>query len=169
MAYHHELIERYGRRVSVFAQDEVGILDLDAILGDLPPGCLVYCCGPEGLIAAVEKRSSEWQAEALQVERFAPKSFEERGADTAFEVELTRTGKVVQIPPSQSVLQALEAAGVELETSCSIGTCGTCETSVLAGFVDHRDSILSRAERDKHDTMMPCVSRAKSKRLVLDL
>ncbi|HVU91776.1 MAG TPA: 2Fe-2S iron-sulfur cluster binding domain-containing protein, partial [Jatrophihabitans sp.] len=86
-----------------------------------------------------------------------------------FEVELASTGQVVPVPPGCSVLAALAAAGREVLSSCQEGTCGTCETGVLAGVPDHRDSVLTRAERAAGDVMMICVSRARTPRLVLDL
>ncbi len=132
-------------------------------------GTAVYCCGPEPLLLAVEQRCAAWPAGALHVERFAPK---EQGAPllaTSFEVELATTGTTVVVSPGQSVLEAVEAAGVQVLSSCQEGTCGTCETPVLSGEVDHRDSLLTEDERAANDTMMICVSRAACPRLVLDL
>jgi len=169
MAYRSQLVDRFGARVSVHPQDEVGLLDLGVVLGGLQAGCLVYCCGPESLLSAVEERLSGYPDEVLQVERFAPKVEHLRGPDHAFEVEIASTGEVIEVPPDQTLLHALEKIGIELEFSCAEGTCGTCETGVLEGSVDHRDSILSKSERAKNDTMMPCVSRSTGGRLVLDL
>jgi ferredoxin-NADP reductase len=169
MAYRSYLTQRFGDRVSTYPQDEFGLLDLDSILGAVEPGDLVYCCGPEGLVSALEQRSAAWPDGMLQVERFAPRVVETPTVESTFEVEVAGTGQVVRVPPSQTVLQALEGAGIELPYSCSEGTCGTCETTVLEGVPDHRDSILSKAERMKNDTMFPCISRALSGRLVLDL
>lgn len=169
MAYRSQLVEQFGGRVSVHPQDEVGLLDLDTVLSSLPPGALVYCCGPEGLLSAVEARTSGWPDDVLQVERFAPKPEALIGTHYAFEAEVATTGAVVTVAPDQSLLKALESVGIELSYSCAEGTCGTCETGVLSGIVDHHDSILSKAERAANDVMMPCVSRAKGGRLVLDL
>jgi ferredoxin len=101
------------------------------------------------------------------VERFAPRP--DSGARVAFEVELVRSGMTVVVPPDKSILRAVEEAGVPVLSSCREGTCGTCETPVLDGTPDHRDSLLSPAEQAANDTMMICVSRARSRRLVLDL
>lgn len=87
----------------------------------------------------------------------------------AFEVELAKTGVTVTVPPGTSVLEAVEEAGVKVPTSCREGTCGTCETDVLEGVVDHRDSVLTSEEQAVHDTMMVCVSLAAGTRLVLGL
>ncbi|MCQ4214301.1 PDR/VanB family oxidoreductase [Streptomyces longispororuber] len=143
-----------------------GPLDLAAQLAGLRPGELVYACGPESLLAAVEELVP---AAALRTERFTPAAADPGGDDEAFEVELARSGRTLTVPAGRSVLGTLQDAGVEVLYSCAEGTCGTCETEVLAGEVDHRDSVLTAQERDRNDTMMVCVSRAKGGRLTLDL
>ncbi|QNG37219.1 oxidoreductase [Geodermatophilaceae bacterium NBWT11] len=150
-------------------QDEVGLLDLDALLGTPRPDTLVYCCGPEPLLAAVEEHCAAWPAGTLHVERFASKGVGDVVRAEGFEVELSLTGTTITVTPEQSVLAALEAAGVDVLSSCQEGTCGTCETAVLAGEVDHRDSLLTPDEQAAHDTMFVCVSRAAGPRLVLEL
>ncbi|HEX3787999.1 MAG TPA: PDR/VanB family oxidoreductase [Pseudonocardiaceae bacterium] len=159
MAFRSELAERYGDRVRVWPQDEHGLLDLDAVAGF--PGA-VYCCGPEPLLAAVEQRCP-----AAHVERFTARP-DERPTD-AFEVELARAGPTVRVPADRSILSVVEEAGVAVLSSCQEGTCGTCETTVLAGVPDHRDSLLTEDERAAGDTMMICVSRSRTPRLVLDI
>ncbi|MBW0103030.1 2Fe-2S iron-sulfur cluster binding domain-containing protein [Pseudonocardia sp. KRD-291] len=91
------------------------------------------------------------------------------GHDTTFEVTVASTGDVLQVPPGRSVLEVLEDAGLAPLSSCREGTCGTCETGVLDGVVDHRDSLLTEQERAAQDTMFVCVSRAAGPRLHLDL
>ncbi|TWV34761.1 oxidoreductase [Streptomyces misionensis] len=169
MAFRGALVTRYGERVRVRPEDAYGLLDLDALLGTPRPGTLVYCCGPEPLLKAVEERCAGWPPGTLHVERFAPKELQAPVRDGAFDVELAQTGITVTVPPDKSVLQAVEEAGVQVLFSCQEGTCGTCETAVLEGTVDHRDSLLTPAEQEAHDTMMICVSRAACPRLVLDL
>ena len=171
MAYADTLVERYGDRVRLAPQDEVGLIDLDAVAGDseMQDGdALVYCCGPEPLLAAVEARFHA-RPQVLRTERFAPKAFETQAPASEFEVELTESGKVLTVPADKSILQVLEDAGVPILSSCTEGTCGTCETGVLDGVVDHRDSLLTQQEQDAHDVMFVCVSRARSPRLVLEL
>lgn len=168
MAFLDELAD-YGDRVSVQPQDETGLLDLDGLLGEPLPDTLVYCCGPEPLLNAVEERCGIWPAGSLQVERFAARPTAAAAPATAFEVVLESSGKTLTVPADRSVLQVLRASGVALLSSCEEGTCGTCETTVLEGEVDHRDSILDQDERAANDCMMICVSRARTSRLVLDL
>jgi ferredoxin-NADP reductase len=164
MAFTDEL-GAYGDRVTIAPQDEAGLLDLASVLDDVPEGTLVYCCGPGALLDAVEERCP---GGLLHIERFQPKE-QETGPDTSFEVELSRSGKTVTVPEGVSVLDAVRSAGVEVLYSCAEGTCGTCETDVLEGTPDHRDSVLSDEEREAGETMMICVSRCRGPRLVLDL
>jgi ferredoxin-NADP reductase len=160
-----EDLGRYGDRVTIAPEDESGLLDLPSVLDDVPEGTLVYCCGPGPLLDAVEARCPSG---VLRVERFRPKE-QETGGDTAFEVELAQSGRTLTVAPDVSVLDAVRAAGVEVLYSCTEGTCGTCETDVLDGEPDHRDSVLTDDERAAGETMMICVSRCRGKRLVLDL
>jgi ferredoxin-NADP reductase len=168
MAFASELVATYGDRVVLRAQDEHGLLDLDGLLGEPVPGTLVYCCGPAPLLDAVEKRCVDWPDGSLHVERFAPVAVGSPVLAGAFEVELAN-GVTLTVPPGRSVLEVLEEHGVDILSSCREGTCGTCETGVLAGVVDHRDSLLTPAERAANDTMFVCVSRAACAKLVLDL
>ncbi len=158
---------RYGDRVSVQAQDETGLLDLSLL--DTPrPDTLVYCCGPEPLLAAVEKRCAGWPEGALRTERFAARPAAP-AVDHDIEVELRQSGRTVRVPAGISILKAVEQDGVAVLSSCGEGTCGTCETGVLEGEPEHRDSVLTEAERAAGDVMMICVSRCRGRRLVLDL
>ncbi|MFK4247425.1 PDR/VanB family oxidoreductase [Micromonospora chokoriensis] len=167
MAFATTLRERYGDRVNLCPQDETGLLDLAGLLGR-PDDRLVYCCGPEPLLKAVEERCLGWPPGRLHVERFTPLATT-GGEETAIEVELVLSGKTVTVPPGTPILQAVEEAGVSVLSSCREGTCGTCETPVLDGVPDHRDSLLTAQERAAGDTMMICVSRARTPRLVLEL
>ncbi|WP_208105813.1 PDR/VanB family oxidoreductase [Streptomyces sp. GC420] len=170
MAFREQLQAAYGERVTLHPQDECGALDLNGLLATPRQDTLVYCCGPEGLLKAVERHCSPtWPPGVLRLERFAPRDRGPQGPDEAFEVELARSGVTVSVPPDLSVLQAVEEAGVPVLSSCREGTCGTCETAVLDGAVDHRDSLLTPDEQATNDTMFICVSRAACPRLVLDL
>ncbi|MFF4833564.1 PDR/VanB family oxidoreductase [Streptomyces sp. NPDC001315] len=164
MAFTEELAG-YGARVTIAPQDESGLLDLGPVLDALPDGTLVYCCGPGPLLDAVEERCPSG---VLNVERFQPKEGQ-TGEDGEFEVELAQSGRTLTVAPGVSVLDTVRAAGVEVLFSCTEGTCGTCETDVLDGTPEHRDSVLTREEREAGETMMICVSRCRGKRLVLDL
>jgi ferredoxin len=134
--------------------------DLDAVLADVPEGAAVYCCGPEGLMAAVEERFPR-----VHLERFAPRASKGGGA---FEVELRRSGRTLTVAGDSTVLAAVRAELPNTAYSCEQGFCGTCQQRVLEGEVDHRDELLTDAERA--DSMLICVSRAsRGDRLVLDM
>ncbi|MFE2302195.1 PDR/VanB family oxidoreductase [Streptomyces sp. NPDC059445] len=164
MAFTGEL-RRYGDRVTLAPQDETGMLDLPSALAGLRADTLVYCCGPGPLLDAMEERCPE---ASLRVERFRPKD-QQPGGGAEFEVVLERSGRTVTVAPGVSVLDTVRAAGVEVLYSCAEGTCGTCETEVLEGTPDHRDSVLTDEEREAGGTMLICVSRCLGGRLVLDL
>ncbi|MFE2944622.1 PDR/VanB family oxidoreductase [Streptomyces sp. NPDC059255] len=162
-------LARYGDRVRPSPRDETGPLDLASYLGAPEPGTLVYCCGPEPLLDAVAERCRDWPAGALSVERFSAGGSDPRADSGGFEVELARSGLTLTVEPGRSILDTVEAAGVPVLSSCREGTCGTCETDVLAGEPDHRDTLLTAEERAAGRTMMICVSRCRGPRLVLDL
>ncbi|MFF5032315.1 PDR/VanB family oxidoreductase [Nocardia salmonicida] len=164
MAFAEEL-SGYGARVRRYAQDEVGLMPLAEILAPVGSDTLVYCCGPEPLLTAVEQHCV---SEALRVERFHPKEIASTGPDRPTTVVLNRSGRTIDVPADSSVLDALERAGADVLWSCREGTCATCETTVLEGEVEHRDSVLTPAEQESGKTMMICVSRARTDRLVLD-
>jgi ferredoxin-NADP reductase len=163
MAFLDELAA-YGERVRVLPEDEYGLLPLAEIFaaGDAP----VYCCGPEPLLAAAERTGPPGR---LRVERFRPRGDLDAAPAEGFDVLASSSGQTVRVATGESILDALDAAGILMPSSCREGTCGSCETTVLEGEVDHRDSVLSAQERESGKTMMVCVSRARSARLVLDL
>ncbi|MHA6626444.1 PDR/VanB family oxidoreductase [Pseudonocardia sichuanensis] len=168
MAFLDELAA-YGGRVQVVPQDECGLLDLPRFLGAPRPGVKIYSCGPAPLLAAVEAGCAAWPAHALRTERFVSEETAAPVRRAPFDVELARTGVTVTVPPEKSVLEAVGEVGVEVLSSCRQGICGTCETGVLSGEPEHRDSLLDDHERQAGDCMFICVSRARSDRLVLDL
>ena len=169
MAYADVLASAYPGKVTIYPQDVGGLLPLDALVCNPKPETLIYCCGPEPLLQAVEAATAHWPADSLKVERFSPREIEMDGPDKPIEVVLASSGLTVQVGPDQTILEAVTAAGIEVLTSCQEGTCGTCETVVIEGEPDHRDSILTESERVAGKSMMICVSRARSAKLVLDL
>ncbi|MEW2132533.1 PDR/VanB family oxidoreductase [Streptomyces sp. NPDC005435] len=163
MPFLAEVEKLAGDRLTLVAEDEDGRPDLAALFADTAPGTAVYCCGPEGLMDAVAERLPE--GATLHLERFAPRTT--AGGDSAFEVELRRSGRTVAVPPGSSVLAAVRRELPDTVFSCEQGFCGTCQQRVLEGEVDHRDELLTDAERG--DSMLICVSRSRSERLVLDM
>lgn len=173
MAYTDEIARRMDGTVDLLPQDEVGMPNLEAIMKAVQPGTAVYCCGPGGMIAAVEQACERhYDPGALHIERFtAPEQDEVQGdaaADGSFEVELARSGVVLTVPPDRSLLRTVLDAVPSILYSCEEGYCGTCEQRVLAGEPDHRDTVLTDEEKAE-GKMMICVGRSKSPRLVLDI
>jgi ferredoxin-NADP reductase len=161
-----------GGTVNFVAEDSDGILDLRGILSAADGETAIYCCGPGGLITAVEKLCEELGLPGLHVERFGAAPVDESVAsaeNTTFEVELSTTGTTVSVGPDESILECVRSIVPGVPASCEEGFCGTCEVRILAGQAEHRDQILTQAEQDANETMFICVSRAKSPRLVLDL
>lgn len=169
MAYIDDLA-KYGDRVEIRPDDEYGIPDVAALISATAPGTSVYTCGPEGLLSALESVCASTETpRPLCLERFVPKVVEADGPDSEFEVEFAQSGLTVVVPVNHSILQVAEDSGVDIISSCSEGTCGTCETPVLDGTPDHRDSVLTADEQESGTTMMPCVSRSRTPKLVLDI
>ena len=161
---------RHGARLVVHAKDEGQRADLAALLATPHPDARIYACGPARMLSALEAATAHWPADALRTERFhtdAPTL--DPAKEHGFEVELKDSGINVHVPPDQTVLAALKAANIDVPSDCCEGLCGSCEVRVLGGAVDHRDVVLTRAERDAQDRMMVCCSRAAGQRLVLAL
>lgn len=168
----YETLRTHGDRVRFHFDDQQGsVLDvrpvLDAVHGDEH----VYCCGPQPLMAAVKTHAAHLPASHVHFEYFtAPADAgTEAGPAGAFTVQLRKSGLTLQVPPDKSILEVVEANGLKVPFSCREGLCRTCETGVCEGEVEHNDYVLSQEERDAGKSMMICVSRAKSGKLVLDL
>jgi vanillate O-demethylase ferredoxin subunit len=147
-------------------------LDLDQTIGRWDGATRLYCCGPTPLMDAVgaTARRLGWAEDHLHFEHFKPvEHTAEAGGDRPFTVRLARSGRELLVPAGRTLLEVLEDAGCAVDCLCREGICGTCETRVLEGAPEHRDSVLSEAERAGGRAMMVCVSRARGEKLVLDL
>jgi ferredoxin-NADP reductase len=170
----YETLRALGPRVHFHFDDEAsGVLDVSGWLADAREGEHVYCCGPQPLMKAVQDHVAQRPAQTVHFEYFAapaaPATGAAVGATGEFKVELRRSGRTVSVPTDRSILEVLEASGVSVPFSCREGMCGTCETAVCDGEIDHRDYVLSAEQRAAGRSMMVCVSRALSPVLVLDL
>jgi ferredoxin-NADP reductase len=173
MAFVDELVDLGGDNVSIVPQDVHGLLAVPAIIGNLSPEVAIYCCGPAPLLDAVLTACAEAEAsERLHFERFVPPT-DYAGSvtdgDTAFEVELRSSGVTLQVPADRTLLEVVQSVVPDMPFSCTEGYCGSCETVVLDGQPDHRGSLMTPEEHDEERTMLICVGRSKSQRLVLDL
>ncbi|HBB82947.1 MAG TPA: oxidoreductase [Sulfitobacter sp.] len=169
MAYRDTLRETFGDALHLHCDDDDSALNLDAVISSAGAVAHLYVCGPKGLIEAVKAKA---EAAGLAPDRIHFELFDapqEQAGDSAFEVELASSGEVFTIPPGQSIIDVLEAGGVDVMYDCQRGDCGICQCDVLSGTPDHRDVVLSEAERAAGNVMQICVSRARSPRLVLDI
>lgn len=138
------------------------------MLADIAPGTHIYTCGPTALNDAVKNEAARLgiAADTLHFEQF---TIEDKTGD-AFTLVLARSGKEFVVPKEMTILQVIESnKAAKVECLCREGVCGTCETAILEGEADHRDQYFSNEERASQQSMLICCSRAKSKRLVLDL
>ncbi|MEP7182682.1 MAG: PDR/VanB family oxidoreductase [Betaproteobacteria bacterium] len=147
------------------AGDPARALDLWPLL-ERPTGAHVYCCGPRPMMEAVRDMTGHWSSSTVHFESFSDAAATRTADDRPFQVKLARSGAVIEVPADRSILDALRGAGHDVPSSCESGTCGTCRTRLLGGEADHRDLVLTDAERADH--VMVCVSRARSDELVLD-
>lgn len=160
----------HGEALQLHVSEEGSRMDLAAILAAVSAETRVYTCGPNRLIAALEGLSAQWPEGVLRVEHFsAEASALDPSQEHAFVAVLRDSNLEVTVPADQTLLQTLQAAGVDVSCDCNEGLCGTCEVAVLQGQVDHRDKVLTSAERATHQRMMACCSRAKGERIILAL
>jgi len=170
MAFADELEDALGSRLTVNADDESGLFDLAGYFADVQPDTLVYTCGPGPFLDAVVGATKDWPSGRVHFERFEPLEFD-AATNTSFEVEIASSGAVLTVPADRSILSVLGENGARVLSSCTEGTCGTCEVGVLRGgeTIEHRDAVLSPEERESGEMMMVCVSRCTGGRLLLDL
>jgi vanillate O-demethylase ferredoxin subunit len=152
-----------------FNDEAGGPPDLRAYLAGKSAQAHFYCCGPTPMLNAFEDSCAALGLPNVHVERFAPAEPVVAMQGSEYECQLARSQKLVLVPAGKSLLDALLEAGVDVEHSCREGVCGSCETAVLDGMPEHRDGVLTKAERESGKTMMVCVSGCKGRRLVLDL
>lgn len=167
-AYLEQLNQAFGDKLSVYPSENGSRFNPGAVLASSPSTAVFYVCGPARLIDAVTAaaQSQAIDNDRIRLERFAAVAAE---SDRPVEVELRRSNKLIQVAAKQSVLDAVREAGVDALYDCRVGNCGACAVKVLEGIPEHRDVVLTKAERERAGLMCICVSRAQSERLVLDL
>ncbi|WP_349605883.1 PDR/VanB family oxidoreductase [Cupriavidus sp. DF5525] len=169
-AYHAELMERHPDSVTEYFSETptFPVQEVVSKMAASQANVHMYCCGPAGLMHAVEAATPETIASRVHFEWFAAP----QGAGTPnepFEIQLASNGKVFPVSAEETALEVLRAHGIDIPSSCEEGVCGTCEVRVLSGCIEHRDVLLSEAERQSNKCMMTCVSRGQRERIVLDL
>lgn len=170
MAMLAELAALHGDRLHLHISEEGSRNDFGALLAQPDADTQIYACGPERLLDALQQACAHWPQDALRVEHFhSTLGTLDPEREHAFEAELKDSGLVVTVRADQTLLAALRAANIDVQSDCEEGLCGSCEVSVLAGDIDHRDVVLTRAEREANRKMMSCCSRACGQRIVLEL
>jgi ferredoxin-NADP reductase len=167
-AFLSRLQQRAADRLKLYYDSSGHAIDFDGLLSTQPLGTHFYVCGPAGMIEVVlaKARAWGWPESHIHWEQFSAPP-----AGEAFDVHLAKSRVDVHVVPDQSLLESIEAAGVEVPYLCRGGVCGFCRTDVLEldGELIHNDHYLSDEERASGRVIMPCVSRARCKKLVLDL
>jgi len=163
------LDELPGSKVNLHADNEHGgrPLDLAALIAAAPADAHLYCCGPKPMLEAFEAATTSWPAEQVHIEYFTAKHEADRRG--GFLVQLAKSGLELLVPEGQTILDVVRAAGVPVMSSCEEGVCGSCETRLIAGKPEHRDSVLTEEERQANGTVMICCAGCRGDRLVLDL
>jgi ferredoxin-NADP reductase len=171
-AYLDELRALIGSRLQVHLDggDITRGLDVGKLLASRPAAAHVYVCGPAGLIRAVREAARDWPKGSVHYELFrgSEADIAPRSTDQPFEIRLARAGKTLTVPADRSILDVLKENGIKVKTLCTEGVCGTCRVGLLGGKADHRDEVLTDAQRERH--IQVCVSRAlPGETLTLDL
>ena len=167
VAFIDELSKLPQVKIHIDAEAGGKFLDIPGIVACAPAGSHFYCCGPLPMLAAYEAATKDLSPGHMHIEYFTAK--EEAALEGGFKVRLNRSGEEFTVPPGKTLLHVLRDAGIDVSYSCEEGVCGACETAVISGTPDHRDNILTEAERKASKTMMICCSGSKSDLLVLDL
>ena len=169
LAFADELRERIGDRLHVFVDEEGARIDLPGEIGRLPAGGEMYVCGPIGMLEAAKRAWAESgrPVDGLRFETFGNSG---RYAAEPFTVRIPRLGKEIVVPRNQTMLDALEAAGVEMIFDCRRGECGLCAVNILEvqGTVDHRDVFFSDAQKAENRQLCTCVSRVVNGAITID-
>lgn len=171
---HMALLDRaqqdHGSRLLLYVRDEGRRMDLPTMLAGVSADTRVYACGPQRLIDQLEQLAESWPEGVLRFEHFSAEAAAlDPSREHGFEAVLRDSGLSVPVRADQTLLQALQAAGVDVPCDCNEGLCGTCEVSIVEGEVDHRDKVLSKSERQANTRMMACCSRARGQKVVLAL
>lgn len=171
-AYATELdAQPWSDAVGYYFSDEGGreSFQIEQMLGAAPANTQLYVCGPNSFIEMIEQAAIPVLGEeAVHSEKFYPEEHDTSG-DKPFELVCQKSGLTVEIPADQTIVEVLDANGIDVPVSCTEGICGSCISKVIEGEVEHRDEVLTKADREKRHLFTPCCSRAKGDRLVVDL
>jgi vanillate O-demethylase ferredoxin subunit len=153
-------------RVTIDDEPDTPRLNLRELIGSAPAGAHLYCCGPAGMLEAFRTQGAAL-GDRLHFEYFSADT--EIASEGGFRLQLQRSGKVLEVNPGETMLDALLNAGVDVGFACSEGICGTCRVPVLDGVPDHRDHFLTQEEKNSNCAVMVCCSGARTSSLTLDI
>jgi vanillate O-demethylase ferredoxin subunit len=144
---------------------------IERLLRSMADDAHLYICGPGPFMSLVRAGAAKtrWPESNVHLEYFSAEPASSTAEDQPFELVLHKSGRTISVKPDQTIIRAMEEAGVSILTSCEQGVCGTCVSNVIEGEPDHRDQYFNATERASGKLITPCVSRCKGKRLVLDL
>ena len=169
LAFVNELIEICEKKLCLHYDNDESAIDLRTILKEAPEKSDIYICGPVGMIEVTKDIAAELGFEKSRIRYELFKTDDDQNEDESFEVQIHATGQIIQVNSDQSIIEALEKAGLDPLYDCQRGDCGICQCEVISGTPDHRDIILTEEEKAYNSIMKICVSRAKYKRLVIDI
>jgi ferredoxin-NADP reductase len=172
-AFRDEVAKVFGADVFMYHDggDPSKGVRLADIVKSQPAGAHLYVCGPTGLMEAAKKAAAHWTEGTVHFEHFKPtEKLAPAAGDQPFEIVLSRSKLRLIVPADKTILEVVRAAGINADSSCEAGICSTCETRLIAGRADHRDEILTAADKAANQKVMICVSRAQpGETLVIDL
>lgn len=171
-AYLGRLQSAFAGALTLHVDEEAGVhFDAAAAIAGLAPETHVYVCGPQAFMDAVlaAARAAGVDDAHLHWEFFSNDAPVHQAGDGGFDVVIQSSGQTIRVGAEQTITQACGDAGIDILVSCEQGVCGTCITSVVEGIPDHRDVYLTPQEQADGKLILPCCSRAKSARIVLDL
>jgi len=168
MAFRDRLQREFTDHMSTYRSAADEHMDMQQLMAEAPDDAFFYVCGPSRLIDAViaAAASLDIDPDRVRFERFTAQI---AANAKPVQLELRRSGIQIEVAANQSMLDAMLEAGVDAAFSCGVGNCKTCAVKVLDGVPDHRDSALSSSEREDYGLICPCISRACSDHLVLDV
>jgi len=169
MALLERLLRDHSQQLTLYIKAEGRRMVLPSVAAQVDSRTRVYACGPGRMIDELETMAAGWPQGVLHFEHFSSQAALDPAKEHAFVAQLKDSDVEVRVAADQTLLQALQAAGYDVPCDCGEGLCGTCEVAVLEGEVDHRDKVLSKAERATHKRMLACCSRAAGERVVLGL
>ncbi|WP_144395396.1 2Fe-2S iron-sulfur cluster-binding protein [Pleionea sediminis] len=168
MAFSWRLKLEFNNELTIYDKSEGQRLNIESLIQQAPKKSRIYVCGPERLLSEIKKQINLQRPSdlSLHFERFSPVA---QSNAKPVKLTLNRTQKTIEVASDTTLLEAILAEGIDLPYSCKTGICGSCKVKVIEGKPEHNDEVLSKYEKENDKLMCPCISRASSDTLVIDL